>query len=82
MLAKYNTSGLVCALDLTHMYLAFVSKLNYLKLLTNGRKEDSGCYVSFSTDSADQILSWMKKLIYDINQRKLFFQQIAKDTIK
>ena len=46
------------------------------------KKIAGATYRSFSTDSADQILSWMKKLIYDINQRKLFFQQNAKDTIK
>ena len=44
--------------------------------------EDSGRKVSFSTHSADQILSCMKRLIYDINQRKLFFQQNPKDTTK
>ena len=46
-----------------HMYLAFVQKLNYVILLTNGRKEDSGCYVSFSTDSADQIVSWILTIL-------------------
>ena len=42
----------------------------------------AGATVSFSTDSADQVLRWMNTLIYEIDQRKVFLQQNANDATK